>query len=45
MERNDESISRRQALAAMPSIPFEREPGYTLSYSGPGGRGRSGSFD
>ena len=35
----------RQALAAMPEVPFDPEPGYTLSYSGPGGRGRSGAFE
>jgi nucleoside-diphosphate-sugar epimerase len=31
----------RQALAALPEIEWKRPPGYTLSYSGPGGRGRS----
>jgi len=35
----------RQALAGMPNIPFDSEPGYTLSYSGPGGRSRSRAFD
>ena len=30
-----------KALEAMPRVRFEREPGYTLSYSGPGGRARS----
>jgi hypothetical protein len=29
------------ALAAMPTIAFDREPGVGLAYSGPGGRGRS----
>ena len=29
------------ALAAMPQIAFSTEPGYTMSYSGPGGRARS----
>ena len=31
----------RRAIAAMPEIGFASEPGYTLSYSGPGGRARS----
>lgn len=31
----------REALARMPEIAFAEEPGYTLSYSGPGGRARS----
>lgn len=31
----------RAALAAMPDAGFATEPGYTLSYSGPGGRARS----
>ena len=26
-------------------ISYELEPGYTLSYSGPGGRARSGKFE
>ena len=30
-----------QVLGQMPEVKFEREPGYTLSYSGPGGRARS----
>jgi len=29
------------ALAGLPRISFAREPGYTLAYSGPGGRARS----
>jgi len=29
------------ALAAMPRIAYSTEPGYSLSYSGPGGRARS----
>jgi hypothetical protein len=29
------------ALAAMPQIAFSTAPGYTMSYSGPGGRARS----
>ncbi|MGH7917364.1 MAG: NAD-dependent epimerase/dehydratase family protein [Candidatus Binataceae bacterium] len=28
----------------MPQVRFETEPGYTLTYSGPGGKPRSGSF-
>ncbi len=32
-----------RVLAEMPEVKFEREPGYTLSYSGPGGKGRSAS--
>jgi nucleoside-diphosphate-sugar epimerase len=31
----------RTALATMPPIHFDPEPGYTMSYSGPGGRSRS----
>ena len=31
----------KQALAQVPEVKFAREPGYTLSYSGPGGRDRS----
>ena len=31
----------KRALATMPAIEWKREPGYTLSYSGPGGRPRS----
>ena len=30
----------KQALAAMPPVEFRTEPGFTLSYSGPGGRPR-----
>lgn len=30
-----------EALAAMPRARFAREPGYTLAYSGPGGRART----
>ncbi len=33
--------SYSKLLAQMPAVKFEREPGYTLSYSGPGGRARS----
>jgi nucleoside-diphosphate-sugar epimerase len=35
----------RRALASLPPVKWEREPGYTLSYSGPGGRPRSGAFE
>lgn len=35
----------RRALASLPAPGFEREPGYTLSYSGPGGRPQSSPFD
>jgi nucleoside-diphosphate-sugar epimerase len=31
----------KRALAALPEIEWRRAPGYTLSYSGPGGRARS----
>lgn len=31
----------KQALAAMPPVRFATEPGYSMSYSGPGGRPRS----
>jgi nucleoside-diphosphate-sugar epimerase len=31
----------RAALAALPEVKWAREPGFTLSYSGPGGRARS----
>ena len=31
----------RKTLAAMPEIEFATEPGYTMAYSGPGGRPRS----
>ncbi len=31
----------KQALASLPEIEWKRAPGYTLSYSGPGGRPRS----
>jgi len=31
----------RAALASMPAVEFELEPGYGLAYSGPGGRPRS----
>jgi nucleoside-diphosphate-sugar epimerase len=31
----------KRALATLPEIEWKRPPGYTLSYSGPGGRARS----
>jgi nucleoside-diphosphate-sugar epimerase len=38
----DELIDAWQAaIAGLPEIQFSREPGYTLSYSGPGGRASS----
>jgi nucleoside-diphosphate-sugar epimerase len=38
----DELIAAWQrTLAAMPAVEWKRPPGYTLSYSGPGGRARS----
>jgi hypothetical protein len=33
----------REAIASMPPVDFEQEPGLTLSYSGPGGRRPSSS--
>jgi len=35
----------KTALAQMPEVRFEVEPGYSLSYSGPGGRPRSSAFE
>jgi hypothetical protein len=35
----------RRALAALAPVKFAREPGFTLSYSGPGGTARSGGFE
>jgi nucleoside-diphosphate-sugar epimerase len=35
----------RRALASMPPVKWAREPGFTLSYSGPGGKPRSGDFE
>ena len=38
--------SPRSALTRYSLAPaFDPEPGYTLSYSGPGGRSRSRAFD
>jgi len=34
----------RRALASMPKLELAREPGYTASYSGPGGSQRTGEF-
>ena len=34
----------KKALAGMPDVQYEVEPGYTLSYSGPGGRPPRKSF-
>jgi nucleoside-diphosphate-sugar epimerase len=35
----------RKAIAAMPDPGFATEPGYTLSYTGPGGRASSKDFE
>jgi hypothetical protein len=35
----------KNALASMPKSDWVQEPGFTLSYSGPGGRFRSGEFE
>jgi len=35
----------RKALSSLSPVQWAREPGYTLSYSGPGGRPRSGAFE
>lgn len=35
----------KRALESMPQIHYESEPGYTLSYSGPGGRLKTSDFD
>ncbi|MBV8773027.1 MAG: hypothetical protein JO166_11980 [Deltaproteobacteria bacterium] len=41
----DELISAWNSLCSkMPSIHFEREPGFTATYSGPGGKARSSSW-
>ena len=42
--RTGSSAAWRRALAALPEVEWERAPGYTLSYSGPGGRARAGTF-
>ena len=42
----DELVANwRRALASLPPAKFAREPGYTLSYSGPGGTPRKGAFE
>ncbi len=33
----------QRTIAGMPKVSFSSEPGYTMSYSGPGGRARSSS--
>jgi hypothetical protein len=35
----------RRALASLAPVKWSREPGYTLSYSGPGGTPRRGAFE
>jgi len=35
----------KRVLHALPEVAFEREPGFPLSYSGPRGRPRRGSFE
>ena len=35
----------RRALAELPKVEWKRAPGYTASYSGPGGTPRSGEFE
>lgn len=35
----------QRALASMPDVRFETDPGYTLAYSGPGGRARTSAFE
>ena len=34
----------QRVLASMPDVRFETDPGYTLAYSGPGGRARASSL-
>jgi hypothetical protein len=34
----------RRAIASIPPVKWSREPGFTLSYSGPGGKPRTGEF-
>jgi hypothetical protein len=42
----DELIAAWKSLCAqMPKVRFEREPGYTSAYSGPGGKPRSEKFN
>jgi nucleoside-diphosphate-sugar epimerase len=41
----NELIAAWKSLCAkMPEVKFEREPGYTVTYSGPGGRARSSKW-
>ena len=35
----------RRALASVPAVEWKRAPGYTASYSGPGGTPRTGEFE
>ncbi|MFI5317746.1 MAG: NAD-dependent epimerase/dehydratase family protein [Myxococcota bacterium] len=35
----------RRALASIPAVEWKRAPGYTASYSGPGGTPRTGKFE
>ncbi|HKC51937.1 MAG TPA: hypothetical protein VKF60_14165 [Myxococcota bacterium] len=35
----------RRALASLPAVEWKRAPGYTASYSGPGGTPRTGEFE
>jgi hypothetical protein len=42
----DELVANwRRAIASLPPAKFAREPGFTLSYSGPGGIPRKGAFE
>ena len=41
----DELIAAWKNLRKMPKVKFEREPGYTAAYSGPGGKARSQKFN
>ncbi len=44
-QAEDELIAAWKALCAkMPEVKFKREPGYTATYSGPGGKPRSGKW-
>ena len=38
-------VGWRRALAALPKVEWKRAPGYTASYSGPGGTPRTGEFE
>lgn len=37
--------SWKRALEGLPQVEFTPEPGYTLAYSGPGGRAKEGEFE